>query len=70
MAVPIQLPLEWNIYLLSNSDIVNFVWRTHEEEAESIFWLIFACLVSLIQSTVMQITISINVFICFKYYTL
>ena len=28
-------------YLLSNSDIVNFVWKTDEGETESIFLLIF-----------------------------
>ena len=27
-----QLPLEWNIYLVFNSDIVNFVWKADEGE--------------------------------------
>ena len=29
----------------------------------------FSCLLSLLQLTATQITISINIFICFKYYT-
>ena len=41
MAVRVQLPLGWNTYLLFNSDIVNFVWKTDEREAESIVLLIF-----------------------------
>ena len=36
----VQLPLEWNSYLLSSTDIVNFVWKTDEGEAESIVLLI------------------------------
>ena len=27
MKMIVQLPLEWNTYLLFNSDIVNFVWK-------------------------------------------
>ena len=38
--VPVQLPLGWNTYLLFNSDITNFVWKT-DEEAESIVLLSF-----------------------------
>ena len=41
LAVRVQLPLGWNTNLLFNSDIVNFVWKTDEEEAESIILLIF-----------------------------
>ena len=37
----VQLLLWWNIYLLFNSDIVSFVWKTDEGEAESIVLLIF-----------------------------
>ena len=40
-AVWVQLPLGWNTYLLLNSDIVNFVWKTDEGEGESIVLLIF-----------------------------
>ena len=39
--VLIQLPLEWNAYLLFNPDIVNFVWKRDDEEAESIVLLTF-----------------------------
>ena len=39
LAVRVQLPLEWNVYVLFNTDIVNFVWKTNE--AESIVLLIF-----------------------------
>ena len=35
-AVLVQLPLEWNTYLLFNSDIVNFVGKIDEGVAESI----------------------------------
>ena len=41
LVVLIQIPLEWNTYLLFNSDIVNFLWKTDEGEAESIVFLIF-----------------------------
>ena len=41
LAVRVQLPLGWNIYWLFNSDIVNFVWKTDEGEAESTVLLIF-----------------------------
>ena len=47
LTVLLHLPLEWSPYLLFNSDIVNFVWKTDEEEeegregAESIVPLIF-----------------------------
>ena len=30
LAVRVQLPLGWNTYLLFNTDIVNFVWKTDE----------------------------------------
>ena len=41
MAVQDQLLLRWNTYLLFNFDIVNFVQKTDEVEAESIVLLIF-----------------------------
>ena len=45
LAVRVQLPLGWNTYLLFNTDIVNFVWKTDEGggggEAGSIVLLIF-----------------------------
>ena len=41
MTVQVQFPLSWNAYLLFNSDIVNFVWKTDEGETESIALLIF-----------------------------
>ena len=41
LAVGVQLSLEWNTYLLFNTDIVNVVWKTDEVEAESIVLLIF-----------------------------
>ena len=34
LAVLIHLPLEWNTYLLFNTDIVNFVWKTDEKGRE------------------------------------
>ena len=37
LAVRVQLPLEWNTYLLFNFDIVNFVQKTDEGEAEPMF---------------------------------
>ena len=36
-----SIPLGWNIHLLFNFGIVNFVWKTNEGEAESIVLLIF-----------------------------
>ena len=36
LAVQFQLLLGWNTYLLFNTDIVNFVLKTDEGEAESI----------------------------------
>ena len=43
--VLVHLPLEWNTYLLFNSDIANFVWNTYESgrerKPESIVLLIF-----------------------------
>ena len=36
LAVQVQLLLGRNTYLLFNTDIVNFVWKTDEGEAESI----------------------------------
>ena len=41
MAVRVQLSLGWNTYLLFNADIVNFVWKTDEGEAENIVLLVF-----------------------------
>ena len=41
LAVRVKLLLEWNTYLLFNTDTVNFVWKTDEGEAESIVLLIF-----------------------------
>ena len=49
LAVRVQLPLGWNIYLLLNSDIVSFVWKTDEGKTESIvlivlhIWRYFNC---------------------------
>ena len=40
LAVLVQLPLEWNTYLLFNSDIVNFLWETDVGKVESIVLLI------------------------------
>ena len=43
-AVLVHLLLEWNTYLLFNSDTVNLVWKSDEErgtEVESIALLIF-----------------------------
>ena len=37
----VQLLLGWNTYLFFNINIVNFVWKTDEREAESIVLLIF-----------------------------
>ena len=41
LVVQVQLPLGWNTHLLLNTDIVNFVWKTDDGEAESIVLLIF-----------------------------
>ena len=41
LVVRVQLPLGRNTYLVFNTDIVNFVWKTDEGEAESIALLIF-----------------------------
>ena len=41
MAVRVQLPVGWNTYLLLNTDIVNFVWKTNEGMGESIVLLKF-----------------------------
>ena len=41
LAVRVQLPLGWNMCVLFNTDIVNFVWKTDEGETESIVLLIF-----------------------------
>ena len=41
LVVRVQLLLILSTYLLFNSDIVNFVWKTDEGEAESIVLLIF-----------------------------
>ena len=40
LTVRVQLPVGWNTYLLFNSDIVKFVWKTDYGEAESIVLLI------------------------------
>ena len=40
-AARVQLPLEWNKYLLFNADIVNFAPKSNQGEAESIALLIF-----------------------------
>ena len=47
----IQLPLECNSYLLFNSDIVNFVWKTDEGDAGGnvllilvLWWWCFYCM--------------------------
>ena len=39
LTVRVQLPSGWNTYVLFNTDIVNFVWKT--DKAESIVLLIF-----------------------------
>ena len=39
LAVRVQLPLGWNTFVLFNTDIVNFLWKT--DEVESIVLLIF-----------------------------
>ena len=39
--VRVEIPLEWNNYLLFNSDFVNFVVKTDQGEAESIVLLTF-----------------------------
>ena len=40
LAVRVQLPLWWNSYVLFNTDILNFAWKT--SEAESIVcWFLF-----------------------------
>ena len=36
LAVLVHLLLEWNTYLLFNSDIVNFVWKTDEKDRERV----------------------------------
>ena len=41
LAVRVQLPVGWNTFLYFNSDIVNFVWKTDDGEAESIVLLTF-----------------------------
>ena len=41
LVVLVPLPLEWNTYLLFNSDIVNFVWKTDQAEEGSIVLLLF-----------------------------
>ena len=47
----VQLPLEWNIYLIFNTDIVSFVWKTDEGEAESIVFINF-CSLAVLESSV------------------
>ena len=39
LVVWVQLPLGWNTYVLFNTNIVNFAWKT--DEAQSIVMLIF-----------------------------
>ena len=41
LAIRVHLPFGWNTYLLFNTDIVHFVWKTDEEEAESVVLLVF-----------------------------
>ena len=41
MVVLVQLPLEWNTYLLFNSDVLNVVWKTDERGQKSRILLIF-----------------------------
>ena len=43
----ITVRLGWNTYLLFNTDIVNFVWKTDEGEAKSIVFVNFYFLVVL-----------------------
>ena len=40
-SIRVQLLLGWNTYLLFNSDIVNFVWKTNEGETESTVLFIY-----------------------------
>ena len=40
-AVRVQLPLGWNTYLFFNTDFVSFLWKTDEQEGESIVLLFF-----------------------------
>ena len=44
LAVRAQLPLGWNTSLLFNFDIVSFVQKTDEGEAEGVVLLIFGSL--------------------------
>ena len=39
LVVLVYLSLEWNTYLVFNSDIVNFVWKTNEGDADCIVLL-------------------------------
>ena len=41
LADRVQLRLGWNTYVLFNNDILNFLWKTDEGEAENIVLLIF-----------------------------
>ena len=41
LVVRVRIPFGWNTYFLFNTDIVNFMWKTDEEEAKSIVLLIF-----------------------------
>ena len=36
LVVLVHLLLEWNTYVLFNSDIVNFVWKTDEKGRERV----------------------------------
>ena len=45
MVVQVQLPLGWNTYLLFNTDIVNFVWKTNGGESiVLLFFVLWRCL--------------------------
>ena len=48
LAVWVRLLLGWNTYLFFNSDIVNFVWKIDEGEAESSVFVNFCSLVVLL----------------------
>ena len=50
LVVRVQLPLEWNAYLLFNTDIVNFAWKTDEGETKSSF--IYFCSLSVLESSI------------------
>ena len=51
-AVLVHLLLEWNTYLLFNSDIVNFVWKTDEGGGSRKHYFVDFCSLALLQSSV------------------